>query len=155
MVGLTQVAHRPIGEFSKGMTRRIGLAQALINDPEFLILDEPTSGLDPIGTRQVKDLILDLGRRGKTILLSSHLLGDVEDVCDRIVVIRNGRIVSDGDPADLLRLRDEYDLRFRSDADGFAERLREFVTGAGGEVVSVRPATEDLTGLFLRLFEGT
>ncbi len=102
MVGLAHVAHRPIGEFSKGMTRRIGLAQALINDPDFLILDEPTSGLDPIGTRQVKDLILELGRRGKTILLSSHLLGDVEDVCDRMVMLYAGKIRAQGTTDELL-----------------------------------------------------
>lgn len=102
MLGLAQVAHRPIGEFSKGMTRRIGLAQALINDPDFLILDEPTSGLDPIGTRQVKDLIIELGRRGKTILLSSHLLADVEDVCDRMVVLYGGRIRAQGTVEELL-----------------------------------------------------
>jgi len=102
MVGLTQVAHRAIGEFSKGMTRRIGIAQALINDPEFLILDEPTSGLDPIGTRQVKDLLIDLRRRGKTILLSSHLLSDVEDVCDRMVMLYGGKIRAQGTAEELL-----------------------------------------------------
>src|SRR5690606_39128323 len=102
MVGLTQVAHRAIGEFSKGMTRRIGIAQALINDPDFLILDEPTSGLDPIGTRQVKDLILELGKRGKTILLSSHLLADVEDVCDRMVMLYGGKIRAQGTVDELL-----------------------------------------------------
>jgi ABC-2 type transport system ATP-binding protein len=102
MVGLTQVAHRAIGEYSKGMTRRIGLAQALVNDPEFLILDEPTSGLDPIGTRQVKDLIIELGRRGKTILLSSHLLADVEDVCDRMVMLYGGKIRAQGTVDELL-----------------------------------------------------
>ncbi len=102
MVGLTQVAHRPVGEFSKGMMRRIGLAQALINDPDFLILDEPTSGLDPIGTRQVKDLILELGKRGKTILLSSHLLADVEDVCDRMVMLYGGKIRAEGTAESLL-----------------------------------------------------
>ena len=102
MVGLSQVAHRAIGEFSKGMTRRIGIAQALINDPDFLILDEPTSGLDPIGTRQVKDLILELGKRGKTILLSSHLLADVEDVCDRMVILYGGGIRAQGTTEDLL-----------------------------------------------------
>lgn len=102
MVGLSQVAHRPIGEFSKGMTRRIGIAQALINDPDFLILDEPTSGLDPIGTRQVKDLILELGKRGKTILLSSHLLADVEDVCDRMVMLYGGKIRAQGTVDELL-----------------------------------------------------
>ncbi|MBX3374833.1 MAG: ABC transporter ATP-binding protein [Phycisphaeraceae bacterium] len=102
MVGLTQVAHRAVGEYSKGMTRRIGLAQALINDPEFLILDEPTSGLDPIGTRQVKDLLVELRRRGKTILLSSHLLADVEDVCDRMVILYGGRIRAEGTAGELL-----------------------------------------------------
>ncbi len=102
MVGLSQVGHRHVGEFSKGMMRRIGLAQALINDPEFLILDEPTSGLDPIGTRQVKDLLLELKRRGKTILLSSHLLSDVEDVCDRMTILYGGKIHAQGTADDLL-----------------------------------------------------
>lgn len=102
MVGLEGASHRAVGEFSKGMSRRLGIAQALINDPEFLILDEPTSGLDPIGTRQVKDLLLDLGRRGKTILLSSHLLADVEDVCDRMVVLYGGKIRASGTTDELL-----------------------------------------------------
>jgi len=102
MVGLTQVAHRAVGEFSKGMQRRVGIAQALINDPDFLILDEPTSGLDPIGTRQVKDLIIELGRRGKTILLSSHLLADVEDVCHRVVMLYGGKIRAEGPTHELL-----------------------------------------------------
>lgn len=102
MVGLEGASHRAVGEFSKGMSRRLGIAQALINDPEFLILDEPTSGLDPIGTRQVKDLLLDLGRRGKTILLSSHLLADVEDVCDRMVVLYGGKIRAAGTTEELL-----------------------------------------------------
>ena len=105
MVGLTAVQHRQVREYSKGMQRRIGLAQALINDPEFLILDEPTTGLDPIGTRQVKDLILTLGKRGKTILLSSHLLSDVEDVVDRMVILYGGRIRSEGTCEDLLTAR--------------------------------------------------
>ena len=102
MVGLSHVAHRPLGEFSKGMARRIGLAQALINDPDLLILDEPTSGLDPIGTRQVKDLIVELGKRGKTILLSSHLLADVEDICDRMVILYAGKIRAEGTADELL-----------------------------------------------------
>src|SRR5437763_3252300 len=92
MVGLGQTRTRAVGEFSKGMQRRIGLAQALINDPDLVILDEPTSGLDPIGCREVKDLILALARRGKTVILSSHLLSDVEDVCDRVVIYYGGKI---------------------------------------------------------------
>jgi ABC-2 type transport system ATP-binding protein len=102
MVGMTHAANRPVGEFSKGMSRRLGIAQALINDPDLLILDEPTSGLDPLGSRQVKDLLLDLGRRGKTILLSSHQLDDVQDVCDRMVILYGGKIRSEGTVTELL-----------------------------------------------------
>ena len=106
MVGLTQTRTRTIGEFSKGMQRRIGLAQALINDPDLVILDEPTAGLDPIGCREVKDLILALARRGKTVILSSHLLSDVEDVCDRVVIYYGGKIQAMGELKDLLANRD-------------------------------------------------
>ncbi|MGC8886830.1 MAG: ATP-binding cassette domain-containing protein [Verrucomicrobiia bacterium] len=106
MVGLAGIWNRPVGEFSKGMQRRIGLAQALINDPDLIILDEPTSGLDPIGCREVKDLILALARRGKTIILSSHLLADVEDVCDRVVIYYGGRIQAMGELKELLSTRD-------------------------------------------------
>ncbi|MEM7622293.1 MAG: ABC transporter ATP-binding protein [Planctomycetota bacterium] len=102
MVGLTHAQHRPVRDYSKGMQRRIGIAQALINDPDFLILDEPTTGLDPIGTRQVKDLIIELGRRGKTVLLSSHLLADVEDVVDRMVILYGGKIRDEGTVQGLL-----------------------------------------------------
>jgi len=102
MVGLEQVHTRSVGEFSKGMQRRIGLAQALINDPDLVILDEPTSGLDPIGCREIKDLILALSRRGKTVILSSHLLADVEDVCDRVVIYYGGKIQAMGTLKELL-----------------------------------------------------
>ena len=102
MVGLSQVHTRSVGEFSKGMQRRIGLAQALINDPDLVILDEPTSGLDPIGCREMKDLILALSRRGKTVILSSHLLADVEDVCDRVVILYGGKIQAMGTLKELL-----------------------------------------------------
>jgi ABC-2 type transport system ATP-binding protein len=103
MVGLTAMANRPVGTYSKGMARRIGLAQALINDPSLLILDEPTSGMDPIGTRQMKDLFVQLARRGKTILLCSHLLADVEDVCDRIGILYGGRMQVEGSVKSLLQ----------------------------------------------------
>jgi ABC-2 type transport system ATP-binding protein len=102
MVGLAQTRTRAVGEFSKGMQRRIGLAQALINDPDLVILDEPTSGLDPIGCREVKDLILALAARGKTVILSSHLLSDVEDVCDRVAILYGGRVQAMGTLKDLL-----------------------------------------------------
>lgn len=108
MIGLTHARDRLVGEFSKGMARRIGLAQALINDPDLVILDEPTSGLDPLGCRQMKDLVLALARRGKTVLLSSHLLADVEDVCDRIAILYNGRVVAQGPIRQLLEESRQY-----------------------------------------------
>jgi ABC-2 type transport system ATP-binding protein len=106
MVGLSKARRRQVGEFSKGMQRRIGLAQALINDPELVILDEPTAGLDPIGCREVKDLILALAARGKTVILSSHLLSDVEDVCDRVVIYYGGKIQAMGTLKELLATPD-------------------------------------------------
>lgn len=107
MVGLAHARYRKVGEFSKGMARRIGLAQAMINDPAFLILDEPTSGLDPLGCREVKDLILALKKRGKTVLITSHLLSDVEDICDRVIILYGGQIRAEGALDDLLAVGDE------------------------------------------------
>jgi len=111
MVGLERARHRAIGEFSKGMARRIGLAQALVNDPDLLILDEPTTGLDPLGTREIKDLILTLKKRGKTILLCSHLLADVEEVCDRICILYGGKARALGRVSDLLTEQGRMEIR--------------------------------------------
>src|SRR5215218_3797011 len=102
MVGLSTDKKRILKEYSKGMRQRIGLAQALINDPELVILDEPTSGLDPLGTRWMKDLILDLRNKGKTILMCSHRLEDVQDVCDRIAILNEGELQAYGDVRTLL-----------------------------------------------------
>jgi ABC-2 type transport system ATP-binding protein len=110
MVGLTHARNRLVGEFSKGMARRICLAQALINDPDLILLDEPTSGLDPIGCRQVKDCILALAGRGKTIVLSSHLLADVEDVCGRIAILYNGVLCALGSVKDLLEEQQQINI---------------------------------------------
>ena len=107
MVGLSHAANRKVGEFSKGMARRIGLAQAMINDPDLLILDEPTSGLDPIGCREVKDLIKTLKARGKTVVITSHLLSDVESICDRVVILYGGRIRAEGALSDLLAISEK------------------------------------------------
>ncbi|MFM2164040.1 MAG: putative transporter ATP-binding protein YxlF, partial [Planctomycetota bacterium] len=154
MVGLTQVAHRAAGEFSKGMARRLGLAQALVNDPELLILDEPTSGLDPLGTRQVKDLILELGRRGKTILLTSHLLADVEDVCSRMVILYGGKIRAQGTGAELLADSRHTLLRVpRLDERTIAavDETLHRVQGVGIEQVSA--PRQSLEELFLDIVE--
>ena len=134
MVGLSQTQMRAVGEFSKGMQRRIGLAQALINDPDLVILDEPTSGLDPIGCREVKDLILALARRGKTVILSSHLLSDVEDVCDRVVIYYGGKIQAMGTLKDLLATPDAIRITTpalpRETMERVLEIIRQDVAGA-------------------------
>lgn len=106
MVGLSHVKRRRVGEFSKGMQRRIGLAQAMINDPALLILDEPTSGLDPLGCREVKDLILNMKKRGKTVLVTSHLLSDVEDICDRVIILYGGKVRATGSLNELLTINE-------------------------------------------------
>ena len=127
MVGLTGMANRAVGTYSKGMARRIGLAQALINDPEVLILDEPTSGMDPIGTRQMKDLFLQLAKRGKTILLCSHLLADVEDVCDRIGILYGGTMQVEGTVAELLQHRDEKQILTGSISAAALEKIGRII----------------------------
>jgi ABC-2 type transport system ATP-binding protein len=150
MVGLTAVQFRPVREYSKGMQRRIGIAQALINDPELLILDEPTTGLDPIGTRQIKDLILDLGRRGKTVILSSHLLGDVEDCVDRMVILYGGKIQAAGTCDELLEAHDrttiETDALDEETISAIDALIRQRSGGqkAVGRVSKPRQKLEDL-----------
>ncbi len=139
MVGLKAVANRAVGTFSKGMARRIGLAQALINDPDLLILDEPTTGLDPIGTRQIKDLILKLAERGKTILLCSHLLADVEDVCDRIAILYGGRIQAQGRVKDLLQQTDKKQITTGAIGDATIERIKQLVQDEKSECTVTSP----------------
>ena len=153
MVGLSQVQRRSVGEFSKGMSRRLGLAQALINDPELLILDEPTSGLDPIGTRQVKDLLLDLGRRGTTILLSSHLLADVEDVCDRMVILYGGRIHAEGATTDLLADQQRTVINTDSLDDDAVHDVEEALRRRGLAIDSVERPRQRLEDLFMGIVE--
>ena len=127
MVGLKAVANRPVGTYSKGMARRIGLAQALINDPDLLILDEPTTGLDPIGTRQIKDLISQLAKRGKTVLLCSHLLADVEDMCDRIAILYGGRIQAQGDVCELLQQTHKQQITTGPLSDAAMEKIQRVI----------------------------
>ena len=154
MVGLKAVQFRTVGEFSKGMQRRIGLAQALINDPDLVILDEPTSGLDPVGCREIKDLILNLKARGKTVILSSHLLADVEDVCDRAVILYGGKIQQYGTLEELLTEHDS--IRFTMPA--LSEEAQREVMGVikkhvKSEDVRVENPTQNLESFFLNVVE--
>ncbi|MCX5635981.1 MAG: ABC transporter ATP-binding protein [Planctomycetota bacterium] len=150
MVGLKAVANRAVGTFSKGMARRIGLAQALINDPDLLILDEPTTGLDPIGTRQIKDLIIELAKRGKTILLCSHLLADVEDVCDRIAILYGGKIQSEGKVKELLQRSDKTQITTGHISDMAVERIKQIVSSEQADCVVTSPM-DKLETFFIRI----
>jgi ABC-2 type transport system ATP-binding protein len=151
MVGLTWARRRQLREYSKGMTRRIGLAQALINDPELILLDEPTSGLDPIGTREMKDLILKLRDQGKTILMSSHLLPDVQDVCDRIAILHQGELKELGRVDELLQKRDEVQFRARGLSKEAEEEIRAIIARHGGEMIGLEHPTMSLEELFLNI----
>ncbi len=154
MIGLRHAKNRVVGEFSKGMARRIGIAQALINDPDFIVLDEPTSGLDPIGCRQIKDLILMLAKRGKTILMTSHLLADVEDVCDRVAILYNGRIQAQGTIDELLEETTRYRITLPPQATG--EQAEALVTEAErmvGSPPDLDHPRRDLEQFFLQVVE--
>ncbi len=152
MVGLKAVANRSIGTYSKGMARRIGLAQALINDPELLILDEPTTGLDPIGTKQIKDLIIKLAQRGKTILLCSHLLADVEDVCDRIAILYGGKIQKQGQVRELLLQTNKRQITTDVISDATVEKIRQLVHQENAECEVTSPM-DRLESFFVRTIE--
>jgi ABC-2 type transport system ATP-binding protein len=150
MVGLSQVHLRAVGEFSKGMQRRIGLAQALINDPDLVILDEPTSGLDPIGCREVKDLIVALARRGKTVILSSHLLSDVEDVCNRVVIYYGGKIHAMGTLKELLATPDAIRITTPALSRPTMERVLEIIRKDVAQAkVQIDTPTQNLESYFL------
>jgi ABC-2 type transport system ATP-binding protein len=151
MVGLSGAKHRQLREYSKGMQRRIGLAQALINNPELILLDEPTSGLDPIGTAEMKDLIRELREQGKTIVLSGHLLADMQDICDRIAILHRGELKELGKVADLLTVQDVTQIKARNLSPAAIEELREVIQRHGGESISVDHPTTTLEELFLRI----
>src|SRR5215472_1990167 len=153
MVGLNADKKRILKEYSKGMRQRIGLAQALINDPELVILDEPTSGLDPLGTRWMKDLILDLRAKGKTVLMCSHRLDDVQDVCDRIAILYEGELQELGNVQTLLQDARRMEMRASGVrlSDGLRRDLEEVIRRHGGEVESLGHPTTTLEDLFLRI----
>ncbi len=154
MVGLKGVQMRTVGEFSKGMQRRIGLAQALINDPDLVILDEPTAGMDPVGCREIKDLILNLKGRGKTVILSSHLLADVEDVCDRAVIYYGGKVQQYGTLEELLTERDSVQFTVPALSEMAQKEVLEVMgRHVDRESIRVDNPTQNLESLFLNVVE--
>ena len=150
-VGLEHARRRAVKGYSKGMSRRIGLAQALINDPDLLFLDEPTSGLDPVGNREIKDLVLDLKARGKTVLMCSHLLADVEDVCDRIAILKDGELKVIGAVDELLTVEDVTQVRARQLSPDALEHLERILKEREVLDVEVSHPRTTLEQLFLRI----
>jgi ABC-2 type transport system ATP-binding protein len=144
---------RKLREYSKGMARRIGLAQAMINNPDLILLDEPTTGLDPIGTREMKDLILSLKEQGKTVLLCSHLLADVQDVCDRITILFRGRMQTLGQVRDLLQVKDVTQIEARGLTPQQIEETREFMRRMGANDARITHPTTTLEELFVRVVQ--
>jgi ABC-2 type transport system ATP-binding protein len=151
LVGLDRARKRQLKEYSKGMTRRIGLAQALINEPELILLDEPTSGLDPIGTREMKDMILQLREQGKTVVMCSHLLADVQDVCDRIAILHQGDLKELGRVDMLLTQADVTQISAKRLSPACIDEIRQVIERHQGELVSVDHPTTTLEELFLSI----
>ena len=150
IVGLENARRRQLKEYSKGMTRRIGLAQALINDPELILLDEPTSGLDPIGSRFMKDLIVDLKAKGKTVVMCSHLLADVQDVCDRIAILDGGELKVFGRVQDLLKDQGVTQIKTTGLSEQTIAEVQAVIARAGGKVTEVDHPTNTLEELFVK-----
>ncbi|MDB5330250.1 MAG: yxlF 4 [Phycisphaerales bacterium] len=151
-VGLnTKDRKRKLREYSKGMARRIGLAQALINNPDLILLDEPTTGLDPIGTREMKDLIISLKEQGKTVLLCSHLLADVQDVCERITILFRGQMQTLGQVRDLLEVKDITQIQTKGMTPAQVEEMRQFLSRMGVSDTVVTHPTTTLEDLFMRI----
>src|SRR5438477_10003610 len=155
IVGLNADKKRSLREYSKGMRQRIGLAQALINDPELVILDEPTSGLDPLGTRWMKDLIVDLRNQGKTVLMCSHRLDDVQDVCDRIAILYDGELQEYGKVSRLLQVANRVEIQASGlkPTEDLRRDLEELLHKHGGHLESFGHPTTTLEDLFLRIVE--
>jgi ABC-2 type transport system ATP-binding protein len=149
LVGLTRARHRRLAGYSKGMLQRIGLAQALIHDPKLLLLDEPTAGVDPIGSKDIRDLILRLKGMGKTVLLSSHLLAQVQDICDRIGVLNRGQMILEGDVQTLISDQRRLSITVQDLPEAARARVEEAVRATGASIVSVGHPQTTLEALFL------
>ncbi len=149
LVGLTEARDRRLRGFSKGMLQRIGLAQALVNDPKLVVLDEPTAGVDPAGSRDIRDLILSLKKRGITVLLSSHLLSQVQEVCDRVGILADGILVREGAVADLLAVGNQTEIVLENASPELVEQIGTLAEKSGARLVEQRVSQTTLERLFL------
>ncbi len=148
-VGLKEAAHRRVGTYSKGMLQRIGLAQALVHDPKLVILDEPTAGVDPVGSAEISALILKLKDQGKTIILCSHLLGQVEDICDRIAILNRGELILEGELKDLVSKKDLKSILVQNYRDDFNDELSGWLRAREARMVGVEQPQYSLDRVFL------
>lgn len=155
LVDLEDAADRRLSGYSKGMLQRIGLAQALVSSPQLLVLDEPTAGVDPIGSRMIRDIILSLKERGMTIFLCSHLLEQVQEVCDTIGIIYRGEMVVQGALSDLIEIQDKTELTLKDASPELISRIRELVFADGhAELLDISPARTSLEKLFMEKVGG-
>jgi ABC-2 type transport system ATP-binding protein len=150
LVGLEEARHRRVGEYSKGMLQRIGFAQALIQDPQLVILDEPTAGVDPAGSHHLRDLILELKKRGKTILLTSHLLEQAQEVCDRVGIMSRGSMVSEGPLAELVTIEDQMEYVIQDAPSDLTEKIAALAGASGAKLLEARKARRTLERVFLK-----
>lgn len=150
LVGMEDARDRRVGGYSKGMLQRIGLAQAMVQDPRLLVLDEPTAGVDPAGSRGIRDLILRLKGLGKTVLLTSHLLEQVQEVCDRVGIMSRGRMVREGRLEDLVEIRGQTEICIEGEVPGLGDKVKELVEKEGAKFLGMRPARLTLESVFLQ-----
>jgi ABC-2 type transport system ATP-binding protein len=153
LVGLTSAADRRLGGYSKGMLQRIGLAQALVQEPKLIVLDEPTAGVDPVGAREIRDLILDLKRRGITVLLSSHLLEQVQEICDRVGILANGVLVREGALDDLLAIENQTEFVLENASAALVNEVETLAAKAGARLIERGRPRTSLERLFLEATE--
>ncbi len=149
LVGLTSARDRRLAGYSKGMLQRIGLAQALVQEPKLVVLDEPTAGVDPAGAREIRDLILDLKARGITVLLSSHLLGQVQEICDRVGILANGVLVREGALDDLLGIENQTSFVLENSSDDLVKEIETMVAKSGARMIDRGRPRTSLERLFL------
>ncbi len=149
IVGMEDAADRRVGTYSKGMLQRIGLAQTLVHDPRLLILDEPTAGVDPVGSAAIADLILQLKARGKTVLITSHLLGQIEDVCDRVAILDRGKLILEGAVAELIGRSDRQALVVEALPASELAELRAWLAARGRKLEAVETPRARLDRIFL------
>jgi ABC-2 type transport system ATP-binding protein len=149
LVGLNKARDRRLGTYSKGMLQRIGLAQALIHDPRLVVLDEPTAGVDPAGSREIRDLIMDLKRRGITVLLSSHLLAQAQEICDRIGILADGVMVREGRLQELIAIENQTELVIAGASDDLMQEIESFISRSNAKLLERRKSTTTLERLFL------